>query len=115
MTRRLLWSVLLLLPAGAVEAREAARAQGSGWFDDHALYIHLVTNHLPIFGTLMGLLALLLAMIWRSDAARRIALILLLVSTAAAYLVFQAGEHAYEDGRKIADDPGQHWIDEHLA
>jgi len=82
---------------------------------DDALHVHLVLNHLPIYGTLMGLIALALALLWKSEGGRRIALILLLLCTAGAYFVFQSGQQAYEGGRIIADDPGQHWIDEHLS
>src|SRR5450631_1000699 len=109
MTRKLLWGCVPLLAAGAALAHEHGPENAAGSIDDNALYVHLVINHLPIFGTLMGLLALLLALIWKSDASRRIAMILLLVSTAGAWPVFQSGQNAYEDGRIIADDPGEHW------
>ena len=84
-------------------------------FGDNALRVHLLINHLPIFGTLMSVFALALAGFWKSDAGRRIALVLLLVSTASAYLVFQSGQGAYEEGRTIADDAGWNWIDVHLS
>src|SRR5438105_1048134 len=109
--RASLWGGLLLAVLSA-----PVHAHGSGGlFGDNAVRVHLMLNHLPIFGTMMSVLALLLAFVWKSAMGRRIALILLLVSTASAYLVFDAGEGAYEEGRKIADDAGWNWIDVHMS
>ncbi len=83
-------------------------------FGDNSLRAHLFLNHLPIIGTILSVVALALAFLWKSDAARRIALILLLVSTVSAYFVFNTGEGAYEDGRHLADDAGWNMIDVHL-
>ena len=84
-------------------------------FGESSLRAHLYLNHLPIIGTILSILALVLALLWKSDAARRIALILLLVSTLSTYLVFNAGEGAYPDGRRLADDAGWDMIDVHMA
>jgi hypothetical protein len=84
-------------------------------FGENSLPAHLYLNHLPIIGTILSVLALVLAFLWKNDAARRIALILLLVSTVSAYFVFNAGMGAYADGRRLADDAGWDMIDVHMA
>ena len=43
-------------------------------------YIHVVLNHLPIYGTILGALALAISLILRSRAAQITALILTLVA-----------------------------------
>ena len=85
------------LRAGCVALALGAPADAHGavnLFGDNAVRVHLALNHLPIFGTMMGVLVFVLAFLWKSAAGRRIALVLLLVSTASAYLVYQAGEDA---------------------
>ena len=43
------------------------------------VHLHLLTNHIPIFITLAGLISLGLAFLWKNDAVRRAALILLII------------------------------------
>ncbi len=50
-------------------------------------YIHVVLNHLPIYGTILGALALAISLILRSRAAQITALILTLVAGVSAYPV----------------------------
>ena len=77
-------------------------------------YLHILINHLPIIGTAMGTLALMIALCYRQRAALVTALALLLVSGIAAYPVYKTGEGAYKPIRKIADDAGAEWLDEHM-
>lgn len=86
----------------------------SSFMGQNTAHLHLLTNHLPIFGIVMGLLALVLAFMWKSDVSKRIALILLLVTTVGAYPTFKFGQYAYKDVRGIADDAGQDWLDTHM-
>ncbi len=105
------WSIVFSWVALVATAHAG---EGLHWFGENALRVHLMFNHLPIFGTVLGVFALALAFLWKNDVSRRVALVLLLVSTAAAYPVFQAGEDAADDARMIADDPGSKWIDVHM-
>jgi hypothetical protein len=77
-------------------------------------YIHVVLNHLPIFGTMLAALALAISLILRSRAAQITALILTLIAGASAYPVFVTGQRAYKTIRNQSDDAGADWLDEHM-
>ena len=77
-------------------------------------YIHVVLNHLPIYGTIFGALALAISLILRSRAAQITALILTLIAGASAYPVFVTGQRAYKTIRNQSDDAGADWLDEHM-
>jgi hypothetical protein len=77
-------------------------------------YIHVVLNHLPIFGTILGALALVISLILRSRAAQVTALIITLIAGASAYPVFVTGQRAYKAIRGMADDAGADVLDEHM-
>ena len=77
-------------------------------------YIHVVLNHLPIYGTILGALALAISLILRSRAAQITALILTLIAGASAYPVFVTGQRAYKTIRGVSDDAGADWLDEHM-
>jgi len=77
-------------------------------------YIHVVLNHLPIYGTILGALALAISLILRSRAAQITALILTLIAGASAYPAFVTGQRAYKTIRGISDDAGAEWLDEHM-
>src|SRR5258708_20296441 len=51
-------------------------------------YIHVVLNHLPIFGTILGALALAISLILRSRAGQVTALIITQISVASPYPTF---------------------------
>jgi hypothetical protein len=75
---------------------------------------HLLTNHIPIFVTLSGLIALALAMLWKNDVARRVALVLLLIGAAGGLVTYWFGHEAYMVVRGLADDRGAVWLDLHM-
>jgi hypothetical protein len=77
-------------------------------------YIHVVLNHLPIYGTMLGALALAISLVLRSRAAQITALILTLIAGASSYPVFVTGQRAYKTIRGVSDDPGADWLDEHM-
>ena len=77
-------------------------------------YIHVVLNHLPIYGTILAALALAISLILRSRAAQITALILTLIAGASAYPVFVTGQRAYKTIRNQSDDAGADWLDEHM-
>src|SRR5260370_17139261 len=77
-------------------------------------YIHVVLNHLPIYGTILAALALAISLILRSRAAQITALILTLVAGLSAYPVFVTGQRAYKAIRGMADDAGADVLDEHM-
>jgi hypothetical protein len=77
-------------------------------------YIHVVLNHLPIFGTILGAFALAISLILRSRAAQVTALIITLIAGASAYPVFVTEQKAYKTIRGMADDAGAEELDEHM-
>jgi hypothetical protein len=77
-------------------------------------YIHVLLNHLPIYGTIMGALALAISLILRTRSAQITALILTLIAGASAYPVFVTGQRSYKTIRGVSDDAGADWLDEHM-
>lgn len=77
-------------------------------------HLHLLTNHMPIFITLSGLLALGLSLLWKNAPARRIALVLLLVGMVGGLMTYWLGQQAYKPVRGLADEVGQDWLDLHM-
>jgi hypothetical protein len=77
-------------------------------------YIHVVLNHLPIYGTMLGAFALAISLILRSRTAQITALTLTLIAGVSAYPVFVTGERAYKAIRSLTDDAGADWLDEHM-
>src|SRR5438270_622186 len=76
-------------------------------------YIHVLINPLPVYGLAMGLLGLVVAFFLRSRTAQIATLVIILVSTAAAWPVYEFGEQAYDRVVSMSDEPGQAWLDEH--
>ncbi len=60
------------------------------------VHIHLLLNHVPILGSIVGLLLLLYAVIRSSDEVLRIAFIALVLTAVVAIPVFLTGEPAEE-------------------
>ena len=77
-------------------------------------YVHVLLNHLPIYGTILGALALSISLVLRSRAAQITALTLTLIAGASAYPVFVTGQRAYKTIRGMADDAGADALDEHM-
>jgi hypothetical protein len=77
-------------------------------------YLHVMLNHLPIYGTMLAALALAISLILRSRAAQITALILTVIAGASAYPVLVTGQRAYKAIRGMADDAGADVLDEHM-
>lgn len=78
-------------------------------------YVHVLINPLPVYGLAMGLIGLLVAICQRSRAAMIAALMIVLISAAAAWPVYQYGERAYDPVLSMADNDGQAWLAAHKA
>jgi plastocyanin len=78
-------------------------------------YIHVLINPLPVYGLAGGLIGLFVAICQRSRRATIAALIVVFVSAAAAWPVFEYGERAYDHVLSIADNDGRAWLAEHKA
>ena len=76
-------------------------------------YIHVLLNPLPVYGLLIGLIGLVIALILKSRRAQITTLILVLVSSASAWPVYEFGQQGYDRVLSMADEAGQAWLDEH--
>jgi ribose/xylose/arabinose/galactoside ABC-type transport system permease subunit len=77
-------------------------------------YIHVTLNYLPIYGTILGALALAISLVLRSRAAQITALIVTLIAGVSAYPVLVSGQWAYKAIRGMSDDSGADALDEHM-
>lgn len=79
------------------------------------LHIHLLSNHIPVIGGALGLVTLIGALIIRSTAAIRTALVVAALATATTPLVDWSGEEAEErlEHSSVLDAAGQKWMDIH--
>jgi disulfide bond formation protein DsbB len=77
-------------------------------------YIHVLINPLPVYGLAIGLIGLLIALILRSRPAQIATLIIVLVTAASAWPVYEFGEEAYDRVLSMADEPGRAWLDAHM-
>jgi hypothetical protein len=76
-------------------------------------YIHVLLNPFPVYGLLVGLIGLVLALILKSRGARFATLLLVLISSATAWPVYEFGQQGYDRVLSMADDDGRAWLDEH--
>src|SRR5260370_38005693 len=77
-------------------------------------YIHVTLNYLPIYGTILGALALASSLVLRSRAAQITACVLTLIAGVSAYPVLVSGQRAYKTIRGMSDDAGADALDEHM-
>jgi hypothetical protein len=78
-------------------------------------YIHVTLNYLPIYGTILGALALAISLVLRNRAAQITALILTLIAGVSAYPVLVSGQRAYKTTiRGMSGDAGADALDEHM-
>ena len=76
-------------------------------------YVHVLLNPLPVYGLAVGLIGLLVAICIRSRAATGVALVVVFISAAAAWPVYEYGEQAYDRVLAMADNDGQAWLASH--
>lgn len=76
-------------------------------------YIHTLLNPIPVYGLVSGLIGLVVALLLRSRPAQIATLVIVLLSGASAWPVYEFGEQAYDRVLTMADEPGQAWLDEH--
>jgi hypothetical protein len=76
-------------------------------------YIHVLLNPLPIYGLAVGVIGVIVALFLRSRPAQIATLILVLISAASAWPVYEFGEQGYDRVVSMTDDDGHAWLDEH--
>src|SRR6516165_4325296 len=76
-------------------------------------YVHVLLNPLPIYGLAIGWIGLLVGFFLRSRRAQIATLVLVLISAASAWPVYEFGQQGYDRVLSMSDDAGQAWLDEH--
>jgi hypothetical protein len=76
-------------------------------------YVHTLLNPLPIYGLGIAIVALILALLFKSRAAELTALTLVLISAAAAWPTARFGEAAFDQVLTLTDDDGRAWLEAH--
>src|SRR5262249_14264781 len=68
---------------------------------------------LPVYGTAMGLLALIAGLLLRSRTAQGVALLVILVGTLSVWPVAHYGERGYDRVDSLSNAEGQKWLSDH--
>ena len=78
-------------------------------------YLHVVLNHLPLFGLLIGGTLLFAALIRKSAELRGAALVVVALSALSAWPVAEAGESGFDRVQSMSNADGLKWLKEHEA
>ena len=76
-------------------------------------YVHVLLNPLPVYGLLIAWIGLLIAFFSKSRHAQIATLVLVLISSASAWPVYEFGQQGYDRVLSMADEDGERWLDEH--
>ena len=76
-------------------------------------YVHVLLNPLPVYGLLVSWIGLIIAFFLKSRRAQIATLVLVLVSAASAWPVYEFGQQAYDRVFAMSDEAGGAWLDEH--
>jgi len=77
-------------------------------------YVHVLLNPIPVYGTLCGILALIVALILRSRPAQIVAYVVLIFSSLSAWPVSEYGKRAYDRVYSMSNSDAQQWLDVHM-
>jgi hypothetical protein len=77
-------------------------------------YVHVLLNPFPVYGLAVGVLGLIIALLFKTKAARVTALALLMLSAGSAWPVYYYGEAGYDRVKAIVDEEGDEWREEHM-
>lgn len=78
-------------------------------------YLHVLINPLPVYGLAIATLAVVLALVLRNQRVTIAALALVFVSALSAWPTYHYGEAGYDRIKAMSDEPGEKWLDEHMA
>lgn len=76
-------------------------------------YIHVLINPLPVYGLLMALIGLIIALVQRSRRAQIMALLLIIFSGAIAWPVAHYGGAGYDRVLSLTNEQGALWLKAH--
>ncbi len=77
-------------------------------------YVHVLLNPIPVYGLAIGILALIVALFFRTRAALVPALLAIAFSGAMAWPVYEKGEQAYDGVYAMEKTEGQAWLNTHM-
>ena len=80
---------------------------------DQPEYVHVLLHPLPVLGLAIALLALILGLIFKGRGAVTISLLLVALTAASAYFVYETGEGAANRLKNSLDHESEAWLDEH--
>jgi hypothetical protein len=76
-------------------------------------YVHVLLNPMPVYGTLCGLVALIVALILRSRPAQIVAYVIVILSTLSVWPVSEYGDRAFDRVYSMSNHDAQQWLDVH--
>jgi hypothetical protein len=82
---------------------------------DQPEYLHVVTNHLPLIGLPVAILALIAGLVTRDRTATLIGLALVSLLALSAWPVYHYGEEGYDRVLSMADAAGAKFLAHHKA
>lgn len=77
--------------------------------------MHVLINPMPVYGLSMGVVAVLVALIYRRRPVIVAALILIFLAGLSAWPTYHYGQAAYDRVKSMSDTVGGQWLDEHMA
>lgn len=104
----------VLFGASVALAHNPEGGSTSGLFGLKPEYVHVLLNPLPVYGLLMGVLVLAVALLARSTAARNIGLVVIVLCSASAWPVLVYGQHGYNELYPLLDTESQQWLNAHM-
>ena len=76
-------------------------------------YVHVLLNPLPVYGTLMGALALTAGLVTRNRAIQAIGLALVFLATLSVWPVIEYGQAGADRVQSMVYKEGQQWLNAH--
>src|SRR5437763_10782627 len=76
-------------------------------------YIHVLINPLPVYGLAMAVVGLVIAFFLRSRLAQIATLVIVLISAASAWPVYEFGQQAKDRVLSMENEVGDAWLEEH--
>jgi hypothetical protein len=76
-------------------------------------YLHVLLNPIPIYGLVIGVLALAISLLLRKRQAQLAAMWVIVVSAGSALPTYLTGQSAYHEMYLVVDSDGQTWLDDH--
>lgn len=76
-------------------------------------YVHVLINPLPVYGLVVGIIGLVVALFLRQRSAQIVALVVVFAAGLSAWPAAYFGEQAYDIVYSQSDEAGDAWLDEH--